>query len=444
MRSPAWFLPYPLEWAWLILGLSSVSFVVRSSTQVLSGALDVTNLQRFGLVLIALTIIAPHLKQVPRFRLNPISLYLVYILFGVCSTLWSAGPLATFGKSIEMLAGVLVVWITMARVDAEARLRRLVYWTVIESMLGLVYVALGNIFDPTEFNSYVGRYEVSNGALLPYLWDSPKISADNVSVLGAVVGLFCLAEALARKKRRGLLFFILGYLASAVVAVLAGGRTGLTAFAAGTGLILFRHFPTSSVFMIPATGGIAVILLGNTLLNLFMRGQNPGMFYTLTGRTSIWEAGLAVFLTRPWLGSGWGVGARVVALAGFGPSGLTLLHNGFLEVLLGVGLVGFAIWVWALLWSWWLAATAYLRGDPLPFIVGMVAISLATVLLDGAGSWLDFLTQHFLAITGLLSLRQQKWVRATARRTSQLMVVGSHRKRGLGLAARDVDVSLRE
>lgn len=417
MKTRAWFFPYPLEWAWLLLCLSSLSFAQRTAEQALSGAIDDTNFQRFGLVLAALTIVALHLKRVPRFRLNPISVFLVYIILGVCSSLWSAGPVATLGKSVEMLAAVLVVWITMARADAEARLRRLVYWTLIESVLGLFYVTLGNIFDPAEFQEYL-----QTPGLFGYSWSSPLIYANTVSQLGALVGLFCLA--LASEKRRSSWFFILCYPASAAFPVLAQGRTGMISLVVGTVLILARRFPVSSVFAIPASAGFAIILFGDTLLSLFLRGQDQEELLSLSGRTNLWEWAWTAFLSRPWLGSGWGAGSRALFQHGVGNFGSTIssVHSGLLEVLLGVGLVGFAIWAWAVVWSWWLAAVAYLRGDPLPFIIGMIVATTATFLSTGIGGWLDFFNQHFLAITALLWLRQQQRVKVTRGRATPLML----------------------
>jgi len=308
---------------------------------------------------------------------------------------------------MEMFAAVLVVWITMARADAEARLRRLVYWTLIESVLGLFYVTLGNVFDPAEFQEYL-----QTPGLFSYSWSSPLIYANSVSQLGALVGLFCLA--LATEKRRSSWFFALCYLASAAFPVLAQGRTGMISLVVGTGLILARRFPASSVVTFPAAAGLAIILFGHTLQTLFLRGEDQEELLSLSGRTTLWDWGWEAFLTQPWLGSGWGVGSRVVLLHNVGPSGgafggtIASLHNGVLEVLLGVGLVGFIIWACAVVWSCWLAAAAYLRGDYLPFIIGMMVPATATFLSTGVGGWLDFFVQYFLAVTALLSLHQQQ------------------------------------
>ena len=313
---------------------------------------------------------------------------------------------------MEMLAAVLVVWITMARADAEARLRRLVYWRLVESVLGLVYVTLGNLFDPAEFHEYL-----QTPGLFGYSWSSPNnlcqfgISARGPSRL--ILSRSCEREAASSS------FFILCYLASAAFPVLAQGRTGMISLVVGTGLILARRFPASSVVTFPAAAGLAIILFGHTLQTLFLRGEDQEELLSLSGRTTLWDWGWQAFLSQPWLGSGWGVGSRVVLLHNVGPSGgafgstIASLHNGVLEVLLGVGLVGFIIWACAVVWSCWLAAAAYLRGDYLPLTIGMMVPATATFLSTGVGGWLDFFVQYFLAVTALLSLHQQQRVKAT-------------------------------
>src|SRR6266851_4473643 len=135
MRSLARCLPNGLEAAWLLLGFATLSIEQRGAAEALSGSIDSTIFLRFAIVCIALTIVVLHLGRVPRFRLSPISLFLVYIMFGLASSLWSASFVASLGKSVELMAATLVVWITMAGAAREARLQRLVNWTLAEAGL---------------------------------------------------------------------------------------------------------------------------------------------------------------------------------------------------------------------------------------------------------------------------------------------------------------------
>jgi O-antigen ligase len=131
-----------------------------------------------------------------------------------------------------------------------------------------------------------------------------------------------------------------------ILGLFSQGRTGIIAFIVGTGLLLVRRFPIPSIFAMPVAAWLVTALFADTFLKLFMRGENQQLLYSLTGRTTLWEIGWTAFLSRPWFGFGWGVGARaafmyarVTAGGGITP----YFHNGFLEVLVSVGVVGFAI-----------------------------------------------------------------------------------------------------
>jgi hypothetical protein len=55
--------------------------------EALSGTVDNTIFLRFSIVCIALTVVVLHLRRAPKFRLSPISLFLVCVMFGVASSL---------------------------------------------------------------------------------------------------------------------------------------------------------------------------------------------------------------------------------------------------------------------------------------------------------------------------------------------------------------------
>ncbi len=182
----------------------------------------------------------------------------------------------------------------------------------------------------------------------------------------------------------------------------------------GTGLIVARRFPLSSIIAIPSTVGLAYLLTGNILFTLFMRGQNEQILLSLSGRTTLWDWGWQAFIAKPWFGSGWGVGSRAAMAKILPTSDLPSFHNGAVEVLLGVGLAGFAIWAWAVAWNWWLAATAYFRGDLLAVVI--VVPTTATFLSIGVGGWLDFFVQYFLVLSALLWVRQQRRIKSSTGR----------------------------
>jgi O-antigen ligase len=406
MASLVRYLPYPLEWAWILLCIATLTFTSRPAAGALSGTIDNTIYLRFSFVLCALAIVAFHFKRVPKLRLNPISLFFAYVFFGVTSSLWSASFVASLGKSVELLAATLVVWVTMARPDRELRLRRLVYLTIAEAVLELAYASIGAIFDPSDFS------EPSRG-IFPHALAAPRVSSNSISQFGAFVGLFFLAKALT--ERRWL--YGVCYLICAVFPVAAQGRTGMVSFVVGSALLFARCYPIGSFFGIPAVVGVAGVLLGNDLLKLFLRGQDEELLYSLSGRTTLWEASWEAFFKKPFFGSGFGVGGRelMLNLVGYRSDLISSVHNGFLELLLGVGFLGFLPWAGSVIWTLHLAAAAYFRGDSLPLVIGMIVAFTATCLSIGLGGWLDIVPQYFLAVSGFLWVRSRQRVEAGKR-----------------------------
>ena len=304
-----------------------------------------------------------------------------------------------------MWGAAVIVWIAMARADREVRLRRLAYWVVAEIVAALIYVTIGNALNLDGFREAAPRH-----ALFAYSWSSPRVSSNSVSQIGALCSLFCLARA--TEKRGGSPFLFLCCVVSAVFPALSQGRTGMVSLALGTTLILARQFPVLSIVVVAPIAGLASVLFGDKLVTLFLRGQDNDLLFSLSGRTSWWEVGWTAFLRRPVIGAGWGVGSRVAVrqFGGIVMADVSTLHNGFLEVLLGVGLVGFAIWVSVVVWAYRLAIAAYLRNQSLSLVVGLVVCGTATLLSTGIGGGLDFIVQYFLAVTALLWVQRQQQV----------------------------------
>ena len=400
-----WFLPHDVEWAWLLLCLSGLTFAQRTAAESLSGTISATDTTRLGLLSLALVIVILQLKHLPRFTFNPISVFLVYIARGYllvsverksrstrwekprrCWGLWSSCGWPWHGRIERSGYGGLHIgsspkWL----------------WRCSMSRLAMCWISMDSVRLHPEV-----RCLLTPGA-------SPRISSNLVSQIGALLSLFCLA--LASEKRGGSPFLILCCVVAAVFPALSQGRTGMVSLAVGTVLILARKFPVLSVVTVAPIAGLAAVLFGDKLVTLFLRGQDNALLFSLSGRTTWWELGWAAFLRRPVLGAGWGVGSRVAVrqFGGIVMADVSTLHNGFLEVLLGVGLVGFAIWACVLVWSYGLAIAAYLRNDSLPFVVGLVVCATATLLSTGIGGGLDFITQYFLAVTALL------WVQGSSK-----------------------------
>ena len=178
-----------------------------------------------------------------------------------------------------------------------------------------------------------------------------KNTLGRMMALGTAVFLVL---ALHLSRRRWIAW--LGCGACIVLVLLSQSTTALASVL--TSLALFPMFSTlrwRSTRIIPlligavlALGVAATIVLVNTESVFAIVGKDA----TLTGRTGLWSAVLERIRYRPWLGYGFGAfwqgwdgesGTVWSAIGWRAPDA----HNGFLELWLGLGLGGLAIFVWS-------------------------------------------------------------------------------------------------
>jgi O-antigen ligase len=398
-----------LELAWIALWLATISFVRRSATESLGGAIDATHLQRFAFVALAALLVAATLGRTRAAQAEPLTLYLVYGLVALASTLWSASAVATAGKAAELFLAVLVVWQTSARSDAPMRLLRLIEWTMLVHGALLVAALGGWIAAPEVFS------EPSAGYFRQQL-AAPYMSSNGVAAIGATIAVFAFARFLMHgasdPRRWSWALLAAGF---ALFPFLAQGRTGIAILALGVSILMLRRRPSiAALIVFPAVAALGLMLL-TELSTFVLRGQNPYQVETLSGRTRLWEFALAGIAERPWLGAGFGVGSRevfaTIDLEGFGET-ISSVHNGPLEVLLGLGVAGFVVWLPAVLWAVGLGLRTLASGRELDVAILVVPWLARTTMSIGLGGWLDPMIGTFLAGAAYLALMRRSEARA--------------------------------
>jgi exopolysaccharide production protein ExoQ len=211
----------------------------------------------------------------------------------------------------------------------------------------------------------------------------------------------------------------------AVVAVLVVMSQSGTSIATGLAVLLVCVFlariatsdqATGAVLAVSATAtavvaGVAIALFLPNLLEF--GGKDP----TLTSRTEIWSGAWAAVGQQPWLGYGAG---SVWTNLNIDPArsilrdlGFTVFHshNGFLELLLLLGVIGLVLWTWLVV-STVRLGLAHLRTQPGTgvFVAGFVLLMLLTSITEVTtlGIWLAMLGAlncHLLRTTDRTSLR---------------------------------------
>lgn len=273
----------------------------------------------------------------------------------VVSAGWSQIPLFTLRRGL-ILAGTTAFGIYFgARFDIKEQLRILV--RVCAIVIGLSFVFI--VFLP----QYGLDSTFHNGSWRGIF--AQKNSLGRMAVFSAIVFYFA-------QRRAGRWVAWAGIGGSVVLVLLSKSATSLVILALVVAMqIVFRLLRTKSVLAIPAFsfGGVLLALfivsgnLGSSMILKFLN-RDP----SLTGRVRLWNLSLSAIAQRPWLGYGFksfwmgmeGASAAIVQQLHWSPPSA---HNGFLDILLEVGIVGLCLFSigYLLLWR---RALMFLRRDP--------------------------------------------------------------------------------
>jgi O-antigen ligase len=350
VRSLTWW-----QGLWLLLFLSDFAFRQRTVTSIKASPIDAAALYRVALVGITAAVLAVRLavKRPPwlgsLFR-GLVGALTCYCAMSVISTLWSVYPVWSLYKSLEYLVDVALVAAVLATVCSAREYANLFNLTWAWFGLLLMSVWLGALLWPQEaWQTNVGTLGYQLSGVLP------GIDANSVGEYGAIVAIVSLSGLLLPANGKpdrvwygltctfGLTALVLsqtrsamaGCLVAAVLVLLLSKRKGLAAFV-----------------LSGAAGLIFIGGAGSILWKFLQRGQSPELFQSLSGRVGWWDFGWAQILKSPWVGFG-AYTARFQVLAKLGEVDASSLHNAFLEVLVGVGIVGLVPLLVALFGTWW-------------------------------------------------------------------------------------------
>jgi len=169
-----------------------------------------------------------------------------------------------------------------------------------------------------------------------------------------------------------------------------------------TAVLLFLYRRVLFTLAIAPVGVALGGLYFRQIIDVLSRDQVQGSLNTMTGRTTFWAAGMKAWLAEPITGYGFGVGGRFVALKSIDADEFTHLHNGFLEALVGVGLLGFVPFMFAVLrvvvWS----ARSLLRRVDTAFAILPIPLILQNLVGLGFGAWLNVNLMLFALLVALV------------------------------------------
>ena len=285
-----------------------------------------------------LLFVFPLLSQAPRiWKMSP--LFAAIAGLAVLSILWSQFPVRTIAFSFNAVLCLFFALCFYLRFSPEDQLR-LLYWTGYIVVISSIAMAL--LFPQYGTVSGVGGQGEWKG-----LFFTKNVLA-RACVFLLTPALFNYGDRrISRISRAAYIVLLL------MVIIKTSSKTGLIAAVAciafAATIRFLTRFSRRDAFLLVAFGlGIiaagAVIVMTNAPLVLLALGKDS----TLTGRTAIWNGVMASIGKRPILGYGyggfwWGTRGEAYSIDSRVGWMVPYSHNGFMDVWLDLGMVGFAL-----------------------------------------------------------------------------------------------------
>ena len=304
-------------------------------------------------------------------------------VLALLSTTWAPDPGVAFRRAAAFAATVLSGFAIAASSPGDRSFRFIARTVAIALVLSIVYVALS----PTY-----GLHQATDGAQSVHAGDWRGLFIHRTT-LGRLAALSLAIAIYSQTDGLGLLPRV-GVIAASLLCLLMARSGGGYASA----VILLATPPVLKAFQIAArrslviaaglaaSGGLLAVLAAPILAPLIL--NLLGKDATLTGRTEVWRLMLQAAGERPFFGYGYSTGfrevvARLVAshsAYGYVPNA----QNGYLDVVLNLGLVGLVMALLTMALGFWRAIRLAVQpqGPLLPLLV-MVFIA-ETNLVEAA------------------------------------------------------------
>jgi O-antigen ligase len=402
----------------LVIALLGTFSIASSSEaeEVLREPLVFERVLRGGLAALALLIVVPILLERIRSYTpgrRAMTGLLAYLAVALVSTVFSAAPLVTAAKVGELSAGLApVVAIALGPHPGE-RLRNtlLLVLGLVSSLLAVAVV--GFVLVPSVFKVLQTR----PGFLMEETLVAPFFHSNTLSAYGATIAVFVIARLLQDRDHRRW-WIAIGALGLLSV-VLASGRQGVVMVLAGMAVVLWSTRRRLFLGVLAPAAIVAGSAYRNSLFEIFARDR-PQSVSNFSGRLYWWEAAVEAWTAHPWTGWGYGAGGRFVALASIGRGSTSNVHSGYVEALVGVGILGLVCLLYAffevVVWS-----IRNLRTET-ALATLIVPLALRTGVSPGFGGWLSVEFVLFALLVALVDQsrieRQDRQLAARAQATA--------------------------
>lgn len=371
--------PKKLAGAVIILLIGVILWRTRNIAELQSSPVSVDKLPRvLGPALAVLLVLTVPAQRLWRFYTRgPMLLCGLSVILMCASAAWSSMPGFTLFKAAEFAAGYLAVGLFAVARDPW-RTSHVLGRIVVGYMIILVASAWLGLFlldDPA--------LRPTRSSVLPYQLQGvvPVVNPNSLGIMAALV----LVYGICIRSISGRVRWVIGIVAI-VTMIAAQSRTSW--------IICVASIACVAVAQKRRNLRLAVVALGASLVgsasfqwlvqSYMQRGVPSAHLETLSGRTDMWEYGLKVFSRNPYFGSGYAAAARLDAVVGEANlPGASAMHNAWVDLLVGVGVVGaipfFVAIIWSLIRLFRMAKVAVRGNDDFMFwFAGLFALLIST------------------------------------------------------------------
>lgn len=310
----------------------------------------------------------------------------LFVVFVAVSTLWSDSPASTLKRCAVLLQGVLFAYLLLAAFPVE-RIIRLWASVITVAMAASAVVALA-----------APGVGVMSSADLAGTWRGVFAHKSQLGAMAAF-GLLCVGWSWVHEPKRRL-FHGVCLLLCAGLALMSKSKTAQIAtvlsLAVSVFLVLLRRPGLGRVWVIylaavacSGAGVLFVTSFGDIMAAL-------GKDVSFTGRVPAWTILLELAGDRVW--SGYGYSAFFVEgnldsdyVSGRAAWDVVQAHNGYVELLLDLGLLGLLFGIWTIAEALWRSLRLWFNGArpwasfAVTYVIGLSVINLVETVLYRAG-----------------------------------------------------------
>ena len=328
-----------------------------------------------------------------------------FALACIASTLWSVYPAWTLFKSLEYMLDLWVLAAVLSTVVSLEDFRSLFRWTWAILAVELAWVWIQIPLWPAD--------SFEDGRLKGFF---PSTAYNYVGQSGAIFAILAFCRLLPARdtKRENIPFSSIVFLGGIATLLACQTRNTIAAFGFAVLVVLVL---TKRKWMIVAgavAGAAAFFLtpLGEVAMTYLQRDQSRQAMEEMTGRAELWSYAWQQFLAHPFTGMGAYAAGRFFIMTKIGKDTASL-HSDWVELLVGVGLMGLIPFVLALSGTWWyLVKSVYdktLTPEHRQMVLEAVAV-LAVITIHSIFN--DELTWHapllFMSVLGCAELLRRR------------------------------------